>query len=49
MPAAAGRALVHIGPNGDGLAVPAAAGVFAAYVAVFAAAGTRLTVDRDIT
>jgi ABC-2 type transport system permease protein len=49
LPAAAGRALVHVGPSGDGLAVPAAAGVFALYVAGFAAAGARLTVDRDIT
>ncbi len=49
LPAAAGRALVHIGPGGDGLAVPAAAGIFAVYIAVFAAAGIRLTVDRDIT
>ena len=49
LPAAAGRALVHVGPSGDGLAVLAAAGIFALYVAAFAAAGTRLTVDRDIT
>ena len=49
LPAAAGRALVHIGPGGDGPAVPAAAGIFAVYIAVFAAAGIRLTVDRDIT
>ena len=49
LPAATGRALVHIGPSGDSLAVPAAAGIFAVYVAGFAAAGTRLTLDRDIT
>jgi hypothetical protein len=49
LPAAAGRALVHIGPNDDGLPVLAAAGIFAAYVAAFTAAGTRLTVERDIT
>ena len=49
LPAAAGRAIVHIGPSGDGLAVPAAAGVFALYVVGFAAAATRFTVDRDIT
>jgi ABC-2 type transport system permease protein len=49
LPAAAGRALVHVGPSGDGLAWPAAAGVFALYVAGFAAVGARLTVGRDIT
>jgi ABC-2 type transport system permease protein len=49
LPAAAGRALVHNGPSDNGLPVLAAAGIFAVYVATFAAAGTRLTVDRDIT
>ena len=49
LPAAAGRALVHIGPSDDGLPVLAAVGIFAVYVAAFAAAGTRLTIDRDIT
>lgn len=49
LPAAAGRALVHIGPSGDSLPVTAAAGIFALYVAGFAAIGVRLTVDRDIT
>jgi len=49
LPAAAGRALVHIGPNADGLGAPAAAGVFAVYVAGFAFAGIRLTLDRDIS
>jgi len=49
LPAAAGRALVHIGPSNDGLPVLAAAGIFALYIAGFAAAATRLTVARDIT
>ena len=49
LPAAAGRAIVHVGPNGDGLGAPAAAAVFTLYVAGFALAGIRLTVDRDIT
>ena len=49
LPAAAGRALVHIGPSSDGLPVLAGAGIFALYIAGFAAAATRLTVDRDIT
>jgi hypothetical protein len=49
LPAAAGRALVHIGPSSDSLPVTAAAGIFALYVAGFAATGVRLTVDRDIT
>ena len=49
LPAAAGRALVHTGPSGDGLAVPAAACIFALYIVGFAAAGIRLTVHRDIT
>ena len=49
LPAAAGRALVHIGPSDDGLPMLAAAGTVAVYVAAFAAAGTRLTVERDIT
>ena len=49
LPAAAGRALVHVGDGGDGLAVPAAAAVFTLYVAALAAAGTRLTLQRDIT
>ena len=49
LPAAAGRALLHSGPADDGLPVLAAAGTFAVYVAAFAVAGTRLTVERDIT
>lgn len=49
LPAAAGRAIVHVGPNGDGLAAPAAAAVFALYVAGFAFAAIRLTLDRDIS
>ena len=49
LPAAAGRALVHIGARGDNLPVPVAAGVFVLYVTAFAAAGARLTVHRDIT
>ena len=49
LPAAAGRALVHVGPRGDGLPVLAAAGIFVLYVAAFAVAGIRLAVDRDIT
>ncbi|MGD9700955.1 MAG: ABC transporter permease [Acidimicrobiia bacterium] len=49
LPAAAGRALVHAGPSGDGLPVPVAAGIFTLYVAVIAGVGTRLTLHRDIT
>ena len=49
LPAAAGRALVHIGPNADGPGAPAAAAVFALYIAGFTVAGIRLTLDRDIT
>ena len=49
LPAAAGRALVHVGPNADGPGAPAAAAVFALYVAGFALAGIRLTLDRDIS
>ena len=49
LPTAAGRALVHIGPSNDGLPVLAGAGIFALYIAGFAAAATRLTVNRDIT
>ena len=49
LPAAAGRALVHVGSSGDGLAAPLAAGIFAVYVAGLAAAGVRLTLHRDIT
>lgn len=49
LPAAAGRALVHIGARGDNLPVPVAAGVFLLYVTGFAAVGTRLTLRRDIT
>ena len=49
LPAAAGRALVHVGPNADGLGAPAAAAVFALYVAGFALAAIRLTLDRDIS
>jgi hypothetical protein len=48
-PAAAGRALVHFGPTGDQLALPVAVTVFTAYVVVFAAAGARFTLRRDIT
>ena len=49
LPAAAGRALVHVGPSSDSLAVPLAAGVFILYVAALAAAAARLTLHRDIT
>ena len=49
LPAATGRALVHIGPSDNGLPVLAFAGTFAVYIVGFAAAGTRLTVNRDIT
>jgi ABC-2 type transport system permease protein len=49
LPAAVGRALVHVGPNADGLGTPAAAAVFALYVAGFAFAGIHLTLDRDIS
>jgi ABC-2 type transport system permease protein len=48
LPAAAGRALVHTGDGGDGLAVPVAAAIFILYVVTLAAAGTRLTLRRDI-
>jgi ABC-2 type transport system permease protein len=48
-PAAAGRALVHVGPTGDNLSSPVAAAVLSAYIVVLAAAGTRLTIRRDIT
>ncbi len=49
LPAAAGRALVHVEPTGDGLSLPVAAAVFSAYVGVFAVAGARFTLHRDIT
>jgi ABC-2 type transport system permease protein len=48
LPAAAGRALVHVDSSG-GLGAPAAAGIFVLYVAGFALAGVRLTLNRDIT
>ena len=48
-PAAAGSALVQAGPTADTLALPTAAAVFTAYVAVFALAGIRFTLDRDIS
>jgi ABC-2 type transport system permease protein len=49
LPAAAGRALVQVEPAGDTLALPIAAIVFIAYVGVFALAGIRFTVNRDIS
>lgn len=49
LPTAAGRAVVHIGDRGASLPAPAAVVVFAAYVAVLAAAGSRLSLHRDIT
>ena len=49
LPAAAGRALVHVGPTGDNLSPPVAAVVFGAYVVVLGAAGLRFTIRRDIT
>jgi ABC-2 type transport system permease protein len=49
LPAAAGRALVVLDPTGDSLSLPIAAAVFTAYVAAFAVAGIRFTLDRDIT
>jgi hypothetical protein len=49
LPAAAGRALVQVESAGDTLALPAAAVVFTAYVAVFAVAGIRFTIKRDIS
>lgn len=49
LPAAAGRALVHIGPVTDGPTPPVSAAAFAAYVAIFAVAATALTLHRDIT
>lgn len=48
LPAAAGRALVHV-DSGSGLGAPTAAGTFVLYVAGFALAGIRLTQNRDIT
>ena len=48
LPAAAGRALVHVDSSG-GLGASAAAGVFVLYVAGFAVAGVHFTVNRDIT
>jgi ABC-2 type transport system permease protein len=48
-PAAAGRALVHVGPTGDNLSSPVAAVVLSAYVVVLGAAGARFTIRRDIT
>lgn len=48
-PAAAGRAIVHVGPSGVNLSSPIAAVVFSAYVVVLAAFGARLTMRRDIT
>lgn len=47
LPAEAGRALVHVGPN-DGLTSPVAACVFVAYVAVLAIAAVRFTLHRDV-
>jgi len=49
LPNAAGRALVHADSTGGGISTPAAAGVFALYIAGFALIGVRLTVNRDIT
>lgn len=48
LPAAAGRALIHIGPAHGALAVPVAAGVFVAYVAVIALVAGAITLQRDI-
>lgn len=49
LPAAAGRAIVHAGTDRPMLAMSPAAVVFTAYVATFAVAGTRLTLNRDVT
>jgi ABC-type transport system involved in multi-copper enzyme maturation permease subunit len=49
LPAAAGRALVQVGPADGTLWPPTAAVVLTAYVAVFAVAGIRFTLDRDIS
>ena len=49
LPAAAGRALVHVGPVSQGPSAALAAVVFAGYVAAFALAATALTLHRDIT
>ncbi len=48
LPAAAGRALVHVDSSG-GLGALAAAGVFALYVAGLGYVGVRLTLSRDVT
>lgn len=49
LPAAAGRALVSAGRSAGALDPPAAAAVFAAYVAAFAAAAALFTLRRDVT
>ena len=45
----AGTVTGFLGPNGDNLSSPIAAVAFSAYVVVLAAAGTRITIRRDIT
>ncbi len=45
----AGTVTGHVGPTGDSLSSPIAAVAFSAYVVVLAAAGTRITIRRDIT
>ena len=49
LPAAAGRAIVHAGPAGDGPSPGAAAATFASYVLLLAAGATHSTLRRDVT
>jgi ABC-2 type transport system permease protein len=49
LPAAAGRALVHVGSGGDTLPAPAAVAAFLVYVIALSVAALRITVRRDIT
>jgi ABC-2 type transport system permease protein len=48
LPAAAAHVIAH-GARVGGPSVPMAAAVFTAYVAAFAAAATRITLQRDVT
>lgn len=49
LPAAAGRALVHVGHSSEGLGAAVAASVLVFYVGALAFIGARLTLSRDIT
>jgi ABC-2 type transport system permease protein len=49
LPAAAGRAMVHVGPVPEGPGPALAAAVFGGHVAALAIAATALTLHRDIT